>query len=129
MSYYCNICKKEYKSYKSMWNHNNIVHSEQNIIINRNDNKTRKFECSNCSKKFTTKQSLIHHNENTCKNKDSNKTKDNLNEIIKLQNKVIELEKKIIFIEQNINYTLESKSNLSESPIDILKKTTKDIEI
>ena len=58
MSFNCNVCNKEYKSYKSLWHHNSIFHPEQKININRNDKKIREYECIKCNKKFTTKQSM-----------------------------------------------------------------------
>jgi len=88
MSFDCTICNKEYKSYKSLWNHNSIFHSEQKININRNDKKIRDYECTLCNKKFTTKQSMNYHIKNTCKNEQSN-------EINELKKQVVELRYKI----------------------------------
>jgi len=88
MSFNCSICNKEYKSYKSLWNHNSIFHPEQKININRNDKKIREYECTQCNKKFTTKQSMNYHIDNTCKNK----TNDEINE---LKKQVVELQKKV----------------------------------
>ena len=37
---YCNICSKKYKSYKSLWNHNNKFHNTnttKNNILHLND--------------------------------------------------------------------------------------------
>jgi hypothetical protein len=93
MSYFCDICKKEYKSYKSFWNHNSNVHPNENIIIDRKDNKKRDFSCEKCNKKFTTKQSMIYHNDNTCK------IKENIAEIMK--DKIEKLERKIEQLQNN----------------------------
>ena len=95
MSFSCNICNKEYKSYKSVWNHNSIFHPEQKIIIIRDDKKFRGYKCKQCNKKFTTKQSMIYHNDNTCKNK--------INEIYEVKKQVIELQKEVS--ESKINNT------------------------
>ncbi len=82
MKFNCNICKKDYKSYHSLWKHNYIYHKNEHIRIN--DNKTRNFECEYCNKKFTTKQSAQIHTENSCKQK----------EIIKKQLEQLENESK-----------------------------------
>ncbi len=65
MKFNCTICNKEYSSYKTLWAHNKTFH--QSIQINRNDNKTRNFECEYCNKKFTTKHGMQIHIEKTCK--------------------------------------------------------------
>ena len=33
MDYECAICNKKYKSYQSIWNHNNRIHSNLDICI------------------------------------------------------------------------------------------------
>lgn len=104
MTYSCNICNKEYKSYKSIWNHNSIFHSEQIIIIKRNDNKTRDFECTKCKKKFTTKQSMQHHNDNTCKIKETN-----VNDITELKKQVAELQKSVLETKNTTNVSTKQK--------------------
>ena len=65
MEYHCSICDKNYKSYHSLWKHNKIYHSEIHINITE---KNRNFQCEKCNKKFTRKDTLKNHIENTCKN-------------------------------------------------------------
>jgi hypothetical protein len=110
MTYLCNKCNKEYKSYKSLWNHNSIFHPQEKIIINRNDNKIRDFSCTNCNKKFTTKQSMLHHIENTCKNKiiEINNNKANDEKFTKLEKQLANLQK---LIEENKNISKETKAS------------------
>ena len=67
MSFNCLLCKKDYKSYHSFWKHNNIFHPNEIIIIERNDNKIRNFNCDKCNKKFRTKQNMLSHIINACK--------------------------------------------------------------
>lgn len=93
MPYNCEICKKEYKSYQTYWTHNKNIHSENNIYIS---NKERNFNCNNCNKKFTRKDSLKHHITNTCKNK----TKET--EITQLKNEIKVLQDKVDKLSGNI---------------------------
>jgi hypothetical protein len=62
----CNICNKEYKSYQTLWNHNKIKHNDLCIKIKQNY-KECKFSCESCNKKFTRKDNLKYHKNNTCK--------------------------------------------------------------
>jgi hypothetical protein len=121
MSFSCNICTKDYKSYKSLWNHNSKCHSDQNIIINRIDNKIRNFECSKCPKKFTTKQSLIHHTENTCKKKGNN------DELQDLKKQVAELQKIVTTNSKNTTNnnhgTINNTTNNTVNNIIYINKT------
>jgi len=116
MNYFCDICKKDYKSYKSVWNHNSKFHADKNIIIK--DNKIRNFECSKCNKKYTTKQSMLYHNANVCKNNDIieiNKNNDIIeinkdNDIIELKKQVVELQK-IVLEKNNTNNSHNNNNN------------------
>jgi len=85
MSFNCNICNKIYKSYKSFWSHNKNIHSDLDIYISK---KERNFKCTNCNKKFTRKDTLNYHIDNTCKNKTND-------EITELKKQVVELQKKV----------------------------------
>ena len=79
--YYCNICSKEYKSYKSLWNHNTKFHNKDttkyNIIQHIDTTKyniiqpeSGKYNCKYCSKEFTFSQSKYRH-ESKCKEKNT----------------------------------------------------------
>ena len=74
MSFKCTICKKDYKSYQSLWNHNKKFHDNINNQTNdynnqSNDytnNETKKlYSCSKCKKEYTHFQNRWRH-EKTC---------------------------------------------------------------
>lgn len=110
MSYSCPLCKKNYKSYQSIWNHNNRYHKNENCRIELKDNKVRKFKCDFCDRKFTTNYSAQYHMLNICKNKD---------------NKTIKLEKEIILLKEQVkNPTIIEKELIEmKKKIDILETT------
>jgi hypothetical protein len=92
MAFNCLICKTEYKSYKSLWNHNNSFHSELKIRIT---NKKRDYECTKCGNTFTRKNNMVNHMNNHCKNKDKPDPNTELKQqLIELQKKVEKLETK-----------------------------------
>lgn len=88
MSLKCNICNKDYKSYKTLWSHNNKCHNELKIRI---VNKIRDYKCTKCNKTFTRKDSLTYHINSTCKNK--NKLEININ--VKKEDPLLEKNKEI----------------------------------
>lgn len=79
MEYICNICNKQYKSYQSIWNHNNKYHKEychpklpfchlegENvthdvIIYNKEEQLKKVIKCDKCNKIFKTRQSKSRH--------------------------------------------------------------------
>jgi len=85
MKHYCDHCKRDYSSYKTLWTHTKSFH--QNTEIVNNDIKPRNFECKYCNKKFTTKQSMRQHIGNTCKLVDK--------ETVKLEKQIELLQKEI----------------------------------
>jgi hypothetical protein len=107
-TYICKICNKNYKTYKSLWNHNNNYHKNnvvqkiQQVVENvvqkiqhikeSDDNRTCKF----CNKQYCDRSYRWRH-EKICKEK--NKIED----IIELKNKVDQLEKKINISNKTIN--------------------------
>ena len=114
MSFNCGICKKDYKSYKSYWSHNKNIHADMDIYIS---NKERNFICLKCNKKFTRKDSMTYHFNNTCKSTNEITNNDKTNE---LQNKVLELEKKIEQLEKkttNNNTTNNTTNNINHGTI------------
>ena len=60
--YKCYNCNKNYKSYKTLWNHNNQFHKDEQII------KNNEYKCKNCDIIFDTKHKKYHHQKN-CNNK------------------------------------------------------------
>jgi len=94
--FHCNICKKIYKSYKSLWNHNNIFH-KQNLTQNTHctpkvTQTSTKNNCKYCNKLFSRSDSKLRH-ERMCPDK-KNKEAEN-NKIELLETKIKELENKI----------------------------------
>ena len=74
-TYQCISCKKFYKSYKSLWNHNRKFHNNDvvecgsNVAVGKNTNEVeikkneleiKKFYCKFCEK-------IFNHNSNRCK--------------------------------------------------------------
>ena len=96
----CNICKKDYSSYKSLWNHNKKFHRIQDIVVNENitnnitnnnenitnnkKNITKKLLCKFCKKKFNYYQNRWDHEKNYCKEKDIISTPINQNTNIQI---------------------------------------------
>ena len=58
-NYYCNECNRQYKSYKSLWNHNKIFHIKKP--------KVKEYNCKVCNKSFDNKQNKYYH-QKSCKN-------------------------------------------------------------
>jgi hypothetical protein len=57
MEFYCNICNKKYKSYQSLWKHNNTFHKKLK--------KEKEYLCIKCNKEFNNRQNKFHH-QNKC---------------------------------------------------------------
>ena len=121
MSYSCILCKKNYKSYQSIWNHNNKFHPNINITIPVIDNKIRKFNCINCNKKFTRKDNMIFHQENNCKNKSNIDPKILQKELIELRKEVNDLKTNKSNTTINIDKTANiNNGNINNGTINII---------
>ena len=109
MEYNCSVCNKTYKSYQSIWNHNRLYHPTLDIQISK---KQRDFSCSNCNKKFTRKDSMIFHKENSCKNKniEENNNKANDEKFTKLEKQLADLQK---LVEENKNKNTPTETKVS----------------
>jgi hypothetical protein len=76
MEYNCSICKKNYKSYKSLWKHNSTFH-KNNLHTNTTIHTTETHikvenKCINCDAHFSRKDSLKRHMDaNKCNKKDN----------------------------------------------------------
>ena len=57
--FYCNECNRQYKSYKSLWNHNKTFHSKKP--------KVKEYICKVCNKSFNNKQNKYYH-QKSCTN-------------------------------------------------------------
>jgi len=75
MEFYCNICEKKYKNYKSLWKHNYTFHKHQPTkntpeVTPTEHQKTPKniIKCNNCNLPFSRTDSLSRHiKKNRCK--------------------------------------------------------------
>ena len=112
MTFFCEICNKDYKSYQSLWNHNKIKHSKLCLKIS---NKECKFICDLCNKKFTRNDNLKYHKNNTCKIKNNE-----INKINILEDKIEQLENKINNISNNtLNNISNNNSNVNNGTVNI----------
>lgn len=95
-SYRCNVCNKYYSSYKSLWNHNNKFHINNNTNVkmdvkneDKNVKNVKSLTCELCNKIFNTRGAKSMHKK-ICQHK-----KDNIEtEKLKKQIEVLELENK-----------------------------------
>jgi hypothetical protein len=101
----CNICNKNYTSYKSLWNHNKKFHNNNiipdnpvTIVNNLPIIPSKKYLCKYCKFEFTQFQNRWRH-EKKCESK------------IKEENKITQLENKIIELESKINNKTNTKIN------------------
>jgi hypothetical protein len=98
MTFFCNICNKNYKSYQSLWNHNKKYHNNPSSLCNQNvinmsslEDDTSVYYCRKCNKEFNARQNKWRH-EKTCKFINSNECP-TINELLVQKN--IKLEEKI----------------------------------
>ena len=108
MEFFCKLCEKKYKSYQSLWNHNNKFHQELNIQI-INDNKIdSKFKCTYCNMGFKYNHSMKIHMEKSCKRKgaimEQNKN------IIEENNK---LKKEVELLKQQIKPSIKNNGTIN----------------
>jgi hypothetical protein len=139
-SYSCNICNKEYSSYKSLWNHNHKFHNTNvslnipniptniptnipnipNIpnINNVTDNakiniNVSKLHCSICNKQFSSTQNRWKHENRVCKNKLNATNK--VNNDIKQKELELEITKEKNLLLQQEKEILKLKLKLEKS--------------
>jgi hypothetical protein len=94
MEYRCNVCKKQYSSYQSLWIHNKRYHNpsvvtiQQKINNNQPSNQPKinqqdniaKLTCKACNRVFSFVQSRWRH-EQKCKNKEDSGLKQELEKV------------------------------------------------
>lgn len=125
----CIICNKEYRSYKSLWNHNKIYH-KLNTIENEIIQVKKTYNCKYCNKIYKIKQSKYYH-EKKCKQNTNNEIKKNINNEINNLKKNTNLENININININngiINNTIINsigKENIRDVPILEIKELIK----
>ena len=126
MSYICNICNKNYKTSKSLWNHNHKYHDKHDDKHDKLDDKhdkhsiSKSYECDKCLKVFKHYQSRWRHQQ-LCEEHvkeeektENNKKKKNEIEIIK---KEIENLKKKSFGNTTINNIKNINKNITNNGI------------
>jgi len=94
--YYCNICDKKYKTYKTLWEHNKKFHLDKSSKITQNHSKNPQISsknpqntltslinnesnliCKYCNNKYSRIDNLKRH-ENSCKEKNNQKINDEI---------------------------------------------------
>lgn len=67
-NFYCIKCKKDYSSYKSLWNHNKIFHNNNCENIEKQQQIKKSLICNICNKKFNSRATKCRHKKQ-CKEK------------------------------------------------------------
>ena len=144
MEYRCNICKKQYSSYQSLWIHNKKYHnpdvetnqqkinnnqpSNQPNINHQDNNVNAKLTCKTCNRVFSFVQSRWRH-EQKCKNKEDTGLKQEL-EKVKEELAILKQEQQKIKA-TNINkgkiYNTNNTTNNTNNTTNIVKFGTEDI--
>jgi hypothetical protein len=116
MEFFCKLCDKKYKSYQSLWNHNNKFHQELNIQIINDNKKNCKFNCTYCNMGFKYNHSMKLHMEKTCKRKGPiiEQNKNIIEENNKLKKEMAILKQQII---TNNNTTNNTTNNINHGTI------------
>jgi len=127
MEYKCLECKKNYASYKSLWNHNSKFHKVESNQTNNhqadygnhdnNQKSSLKVDgliCKKCNKHFTFKQNRWRH-ERTCDMFEDKILNNNINEVLKEN---LEMKKEFE------KYKIESKKEM-EKLKELLQKSLK----
>ena len=114
----CNICNKNYSSYKSLWNHNNKFHNtilpqsssispHSPSILPLSPSNYLKIECIFCNKIFSRKDNLQRHKK-ICKLANNNQ----INKIDQLEEKNKELENTINELKNQVSLILKEKGKI-----------------
>jgi hypothetical protein len=147
MSFKCNLCNKDYKSYQSLWNHNHKYHKEIKFINTSIPNKTplnsalqtsqqtetnkKLIECTYCKKVFSRSDNLKRHYL-TCMQKKESETENNiyLEQIKILTQRIEQLEKNQSKPQtiNNFNNTINI-CNIGDENLKALTKEEKDFVV
>jgi hypothetical protein len=133
MEFKCNICNKIYKSYQSLWNHNNKYHNtRQHQTPQINDPTTQintKKMCKYCNKIFSRSDSKFRH-EKTCVEKESNDKKLEIKklelqlELKKHEDNILKHQLKLQNSKKHDNVTLNKLNKLLMRRNNLIKNST-----
>lgn len=136
MVYKCNVCNKDYSSYKSLWNHIKKYHNDNQQKINKNQHVNQheintiipynKLICNFCKKTFSFMQSRWRH-EQKCKTKNDDNLKE---ELIKIKEELAIMQKKVETVQTtNINNGKinNNSNNVNIKQTNIVKFGSEDI--
>jgi hypothetical protein len=109
MTYNCDLCKTTYKSYQSLWNHNNKFHkhNEIQLVDNNKQVEDKKYSCTKCKKSFKHFQSRWRH-EKSCEVNEINII-DTINE---MKTKISQLETKPSIVNYNTTHNTNNTQNI-----------------
>uniref|UniRef100_A0A6C0DAL4 C2H2-type domain-containing protein n=1 Tax=viral metagenome TaxID=1070528 RepID=A0A6C0DAL4_9ZZZZ len=119
MEYKCNICNKIYKSYQSLWNHNNKFHNNTNLngntfVTHGNTNTPSELKCKYCNKIFNNRQNKWKHETKVCKNK-LNLIEEN--SILKNEIETLKNNKIVLSNSNNLNNSNNTNNNINNGTI------------
>jgi len=148
MEYYCTICEKKYKSYKSLWKHNYIYHKKdvvinttenienrENVVVknleieknNETNNIIEKVEdnriCKYCNKKLCDRKYRWKHEQKCKSNNEMNKIELVLKENSEIKNTNSKIEKENMEIKKE----MENLKNMLQKALKIHPKTLQKI--
>jgi uncharacterized phage infection (PIP) family protein YhgE len=118
MEYSCKLCDKKYSTYKSLWNHNKIKHSENVVqshtsVVQQDTNGKKEYEkdidkniCKYCNKKFCDRTYRWRH-EQKCKAKN--------NELTELKEEIEKLKQQINATKSNVQNAHSITNNIDNS--------------
>ncbi len=125
--YTCNICNKNYKSYKTLWKHNKDFHTQKNDLLHTKNTqnihslstserpkKTLRTICNYCKLEYASYNSVMRH-EKKCKEKN--------NDIIDISNNTISEQITKILQKDNVNKMTINKINKLLSQLNINNTT------
>ena len=116
MANVCNVCNKNYKSSKSLWNHHSKYHDKHSDKHDKHNDKHDKhstlksYECEKCGKMFKHYQSRWRHQQ-TCESNINNKIS-TINEIEIIKKEIESLKKKSLG-----NTTINNIKNINKGVI------------
>jgi seryl-tRNA synthetase len=112
MEYYCTICDKKYKNYKSLWKHNYVFHKklspkeEDTVIPMSPKNIENEFKCIICKKEYKYRQGLWKHNK-VCKGINNEKIDLVMKENLEMKKEMLEYKKELENLKTQLQKSLK----------------------